>query len=79
LRTRITLRSDAHGIVGSWTCDLRRRERPAARPLQRLDALGRRVVRRRAVSGYALLRINPVNALGPPIKVAFAAKILFSC
>ena len=30
-----------------------------------------------AVSGYALLRINPVNALGPPINVAFAAKILF--
>ena len=30
-----------------------------------------------AASGYALLRINPSNALGPPINIAFAAKILF--
>jgi hypothetical protein len=30
-----------------------------------------------AVSGYVLLRINPANALGPPVNIAFAAKIVF--
>jgi len=30
-----------------------------------------------AVSGYALLRINPSNSFGPPVNVAFAAKIVF--
>jgi len=30
-----------------------------------------------AVSGYALLRINPANSLGPPVNIAFAGKIVF--
>ena len=30
-----------------------------------------------AASGYALLRINPANSFGPPVNVAFAAKIVF--
>jgi hypothetical protein len=30
-----------------------------------------------AASGYALLRINPAISLGPPVNVAFAAKIVF--
>ncbi|HXD74914.1 MAG TPA: hypothetical protein VN628_14295 [Vicinamibacterales bacterium] len=47
------------------------------RPLQRLMwwAAGAFVVA--AVSGYALLRINSANSLGPPINIAFAAKMLF--
>ena len=28
-------------------------------------------------SGYVLLRINPANSLGPPVNLAFAAKMLF--
>jgi hypothetical protein len=30
-----------------------------------------------AVSGYVLLRINPASSLGPPVNIAFAAKIVF--
>jgi hypothetical protein len=30
-----------------------------------------------AASGYALLRINPANSFGPPMNIAFAAKLLF--
>jgi hypothetical protein len=47
------------------------------RPLQRLMpwAVVSFVVA--AASGYALLRISPASALGPPVNIAFAAKILF--
>jgi hypothetical protein len=47
------------------------------RPLQRLMpwAVVSFVVA--AASGYALLRINPANSFGPPVNVAFAAKIFF--
>ena len=47
------------------------------RPLQRLMpwAVVSFVVA--AASGYALLRMNPGNSLGPPVNAAFAAKILF--
>ena len=46
------------------------------RPLQRLMPWATAAFAVSAVSGYALLRINPANSLGPPINVAFAAKIL---
>jgi hypothetical protein len=46
------------------------------RPLQRLMpwAVVSFVVA--AASGYALLRINPGNSLGPPVNIAFAAKVV---
>ena len=46
------------------------------RPLQRLMpwAVVSFVVA--AASGYALLRINPANSLGPPLNIAFAAKMV---
>lgn len=47
------------------------------RPLQRLMPWATLAFAVSAVSGYALLRINPASALGPPVNVAFAAKILF--
>ena len=47
------------------------------RPLQRLMPWATLAFAVAAVSGYALLQINPANALGPPVNVAFAAKILF--
>jgi len=45
------------------------------RPLQRLMrwAVGAFVVA--AVSGYVLLRMNPANSIGPPVNLAFAAKL----
>ena len=47
------------------------------RPLQRLMSWAAVAFVVAAASGYALLRINPVNSLGPPINLAFAAKMLF--
>ena len=47
------------------------------RPLQRLMWWAGAAFAVAAASGYALLRINPANSLGPPINVAFAAKMLF--
>jgi len=46
------------------------------RPLQRLMrwAIAAFVVA--AVSGYVLLRMNPGNSVGPPLNIAFAAKLL---
>ena len=49
----------------------------ALRPLQRLMPWAGVAFVVAAVSGYGLLRINPANSLGPPINIAFAAKILF--
>jgi hypothetical protein len=49
----------------------------ALRPLQRLMPWAGVAFVVTAVSGYALLRIGPGNSLGPPLNVAFAAKILF--
>ena len=47
------------------------------RPLQRLMPWAVAAFVVSAVSGYALLRINPANSFGPPVNVAFAAKVLF--
>ena len=47
------------------------------RPLQRLMPWAVAAFAVTAVSGYAMLRINPANSFGPPVNVAFAAKILF--
>jgi len=47
------------------------------RPLQRLMPWAVMAFVVAALSGYALLRINPANSFGPPVNVAFAAKILF--
>jgi hypothetical protein len=49
----------------------------ALRPLQRLMPWAGVAFLAAAASGYALLRINPANAFGPPINIAFAAKIVF--
>ncbi|HUK36370.1 MAG TPA: hypothetical protein VLV86_20780 [Vicinamibacterales bacterium] len=46
------------------------------RPLQRLMPWAVVSFLLAAVSGYALLRINPSTALGPPVNLAFAAKML---
>ena len=47
------------------------------RPLQRLMPWAGVSFVTAAVSGYVLLRINPVNSVGPPVNAAFAAKMLF--
>lgn len=46
------------------------------RPLQRLMRWAVAAFVVAAVSGYALTRINPVNSIGPPLNIAFAAKIV---
>jgi len=45
------------------------------RPLQRLMPWAVVSFLVAAASGYALLRINPANSLGPPVNIAFAAKM----
>jgi len=45
------------------------------RPLQRLMPWAVALFVVVAVSGYVLLRINPENSLGPPVNIAFAAKV----
>jgi len=47
------------------------------RPLQRLMPWAFAAFLVAAASGYALLRINPTTSLGPPVNIAFAAKVLF--
>jgi len=47
------------------------------RPLQRLMPWAVVSFLIAAASGYVLLRIAPASALGPPLNIAFAAKILF--
>jgi len=47
------------------------------RPLQRLMPWAVVSFLVTAVSGYALSRIDPANTIGPPVNVAYAAKILF--
>lgn len=47
------------------------------RPLQRLMPWAGVVFVVAAATGVVLLRLNPANSLGPPLNVAFAAKILF--
>jgi hypothetical protein len=47
------------------------------RPLQRLMPWAAASFVVAAVSGYALLRLNPANSFGPPLNIAFAAKLLF--
>jgi len=47
------------------------------RPLQRLMPWAVVAFLIAAVSGYVLLRLTPANSLGPPLNIAFAAKILF--
>jgi hypothetical protein len=47
------------------------------RPLQRLMPWAGAAFVAAAVTGLVLLRLNPANSLGPPVNVAFAAKILF--
>ena len=46
------------------------------RPLQRLMPWAAAAFAVAAASGYELLRINPANSFGPPVNVAFAAKML---
>jgi hypothetical protein len=46
------------------------------RPLQRLMPWAVVSFLIAAVSGYAMLRIDATNSLGPPVNVAFAAKML---
>jgi hypothetical protein len=46
------------------------------RPLQRLMPWAVVSFLLSAASGYVLLRINPANSLGPPVNIAFAAKIV---
>jgi len=48
----------------------------ALRPLQRLMPWAAVAFVVAAASGFALLRIGPGNSLGPPVNVAFAAKIV---
>jgi len=47
------------------------------RPLQRLMPWAVVSFLIAAASGYALLRINPATSLGPPVNIAFAAKMAF--
>ncbi len=47
------------------------------RPLQGLMPWAGVAFSAAAVTGYVLLRLNPANSLGPPLNVAFAAKIVF--
>jgi hypothetical protein len=47
------------------------------RPLQRMMPWAGASFLVAAASGYALLRINPANSFGPPMNIAFAAKLLF--
>src|SRR4051812_27684551 len=47
------------------------------RPLQRLMPWAGAAFVAAAATGLVLLRLNPSNSLGPPLNVAFAAKILF--
>ena len=47
------------------------------RPLQRLMPWAVASFLIAAASGYALMRIEPANSLGPPVNIAFAAKLLF--
>jgi len=47
------------------------------RPLQRLMPWAVVSFLIAAASGYALLRISPASALGPPLNIAFAAKIVW--
>ncbi len=46
------------------------------RPLQRLMPWAAASFLVAAATGYALLRISPSNSLGPPVNIAFAAKML---
>lgn len=46
------------------------------RPLQRLMPWAVAAFLVSAATGYALVRISPANSLGPPVNIAFAAKIL---
>ena len=46
------------------------------RPLQRLMPWAMVAFLVAAATGYALLRLDPTRSLGPPVNVAFAAKIL---
>jgi len=46
------------------------------RPLQRLMPWAVVAFVIAAASGYVLLRIDPGNSLGPPVNIAFAAKML---
>jgi len=66
------------GIV--WLVDLRifgLAKRLPLGPLQRLMPWAVAAFLGAAGSGYVLLRLAPVNSLGPPINIAFAAKMLF--
>lgn len=47
------------------------------RPLQRLMPWAVAAFVLSAATGYGLLRISPASSLGPPVNIAFAAKILF--
>ena len=47
------------------------------RPLQRLMPWAVVSFLMAAASGYVLLRISPASALGPPLNIAFVAKMLF--
>jgi hypothetical protein len=47
------------------------------RPLQRLMPWAVVSFLIAAASGYALLRISPASSLGPPLNIAFAAKIVW--
>jgi hypothetical protein len=46
------------------------------RPLQRLMGWAVVAFLVSAASGYVLARMNPANSIGPPLNIAFAAKIL---
>ena len=47
------------------------------RPLQRLMPWAVLSFLIAGASGYALMRMEPANSLGPPLNIAFAAKLLF--
>src|SRR5690242_9708697 len=47
------------------------------RPLQRLMPWAVVSFLIASVSGYVLLRISPASSLGPPLNIAFAAKMLW--
>jgi hypothetical protein len=47
------------------------------RPLQRLMPWAVVSFLVAAVTGYVLLRVSPASSLGPPVNIAFAAKIVF--